>query len=140
MASYSGRNAKVVTASGTISEGIEWTMDITTDLISQATFGDSGWNTVHGAAVTGYAGSMSFIFDRSDTNGQIYLYDAMVAGTKLTDVYFYIDATYYYKPDTVSNADAGLYISSYNVTATTTDVLRVEMSYEGSGPITLTSS
>lgn len=139
MASLMGRNAKVVTASGTITECIDWSLNITTELISQGVMGDDGWNTVHGAGITGYEGSMSFLFDKDDTNGQVYLYDAMVAGTKLTDVHFYVDGTNYYKPDTVSNAAAGLYISSYNVTASTEDVIRLEMGYQGSGPVLLTT-
>lgn len=47
--------------------------------------------------------------------------------------------TNYYTPDTATDADAGIYISSYNITASTTDVLRVEMNYAGSVPVLLSS-
>lgn len=139
MSSYMGRNASVTTTSGIIAELGEWTLDIETELIEEPVFGNNGWNRVHGNAVTAYGGTLTGLFDQSDTNGQIYLYNAMINSTILTDVWFYTTATDYYKPDTVTSADAGLYIASYSVTANTADVLRIEMSYRGNGPIILTS-
>lgn len=139
MASYMGRNAKIVTSSGTIAEMSEWTLDIDTELIEEPVFGNDGWNRVHGNAVTAYGGTMTGLFDQSDTDGQIYLYNAMVASTMLTDVWFYTTATDYYKPDTGASATAGLYIASYSVTANTADVIRIEITYRGNGPIILTS-
>lgn len=139
MSSYMGRSAKIVTASGTVAEMSEFTLDIDTELIEEGVFGNDGWNRVHGASVTAYGGTMTGLFDKSDANGQTYLYNAMINGTKLTDVWLYITLTDYYKPDTVTSPGAGIFISSFNITAATTDVIRVEMTYRGNGPLLLTS-
>jgi endoglucanase Acf2 len=63
----------------------------------------------------------------------------MVNSTKLTDVWLYTTASGYYKPDTVTDATAGMYVSSFSITANTADVLRVEVGFRGNGPILLTS-
>ena len=134
-----GRSAKIVTASGTIAEMSEWTIDIDNELIEEAVFGNDGWNRVHGSAVKAYGGTMTGLLDITDTNGQTYLYNAMVSGTGLTDVHFYVDGTNYYKPDTASSATASLYIGNYSVTAATTDVIRLEITFRGNGPLILTA-
>ena len=139
MATLMGRNAKIVTSSGTIAEMSEWTIDIDNELVEEAVFGNDGWNRVHGSSLKAYGGTMTGLLDITDTNGQTYLYDAMVDGTGLTDVWFYVDAANYYKPDTASNADACLYIGNYSVTAATTDVIRLELTFRGNGPLILTS-
>jgi hypothetical protein len=139
MASLMGRSAKIVTSSGTVAEMYEWTIDIDNELIEEAVFGNDGWNRVHGSSVKAYGGTMSGLLDITDTDGQTYLYNAMVSGTALTDVYFHVDATNYYAPDTASSATASLYIGNYSVTAATTDVIRLEITFRGNGPLILTS-
>lgn len=138
MATMLGKNAKVTTASGTVTEVTSWSLDISASAIEASTMGHDGWNTVHGLDVTGYTGSASLLFDKDDAS-QDLLRDAMIAGTKLTDVKFYVDATNYYTPDTSTRATAGLYVESYSVSADTGAVVGFDMTFKGNGPIHLTS-
>lgn len=139
MATMLGKNAKITTASGTVTETINWSLDIGGSAIEQATMGNDGWNTVHGLGVNSYSGSASLLFDKDDAS-QDLLRAAMLAGTKLTDVKFYIDATNYFTPDTATRAAAGLYIESYAVSADTEAVVGFDMTFKGSGPIHLTTA
>lgn len=134
MATYLGRNASVKLGTVTVSELSEWTLDITADPIKQGTFG-STWGKTHGLAETNWNGSFSGLIDATDTTGQVVLESAVVSGTKINNLRLYIDGTYYYTPDTVRDSSAGCYITSYNTTATHGDVIKVSVSFEGTGPV-----
>lgn len=138
MATYLGRNASVKLGTDTVAELAEWTLNITADAIKQGTFG-STWGKTHGLAETNWNGSFSGLLDISDATGQSVLEDAVISGTKLTNLRLYVDSTSYYTPDTATDADAGCYITSYNSTATHGDVIRVDVSFEGTGPVFQTS-
>ncbi len=130
-----GRLAKIVTSSGTVANMYSWSMTVANDLVTQSVFDDDGWDKVHGSAVKSYSGSMEGLMDKDDTNGQVYLDTAALAGTGLTDVWLYVNATDYYKPDTASNDEAVMYIGNVETTVVTEDVIRITFDYQGSGPI-----
>lgn len=134
MATYLGKNALVKIGNNTIAEMAEWTLNITSDPITQPVFG-STWDKVHGLSITSWDGSVSGLLDMSDTNGQVALNNATISGTKIDDLKLYIDGTKYWAPDTTSDTSAGCYITSMSPTATQGDVLRVSFSFKGTGPI-----
>lgn len=138
MSSYLGRDASVKLGADTVAELAEWTLNITAESIDQGVFG-STWGKTHGLAETNWDGSFSGLLDISDTDGQALLESAVISGTKISNLRLYVDGTSYYTPDTATDANAGCYITSYNSTATHGDVLRVEVSFKGTGPVWQTS-
>jgi len=122
----------------TVSEMSDWSIDIKADVIREDVFGTT-WAKKHGLSATDWSASVNGLVDLTDTNGQIAMENAVVSGTKLTDLRFYIDATNYYTSDTDSDADAGAYITSYNISTAQGDVAKVSISIEGTGPIYRTS-
>lgn len=134
MATYLGKNALVKIGNNTVAEMAEWTLNITSDPITQPVFG-STWDKVHGLSITAWDGSVTGLLDMSDTNGQVALNNATISGTKITDLKLYIDGTKYWAPDTTGDTSAGCYITAMSPTATQGDVLRVSFSFKGTGPI-----
>ena len=97
MATLTGRNAKVVKGSTTISEMGNWTINVTIDQIDTTSFGNTWKKADRG--MTGWEGTASGYLDKSDTSGQVLLETAAFSGTLLTDMKFYIDGSTYYEPD-----------------------------------------
>ena len=134
MATLLGRNATVKLGTVTVAELAEWSLNITADPIEQGVFG-STWGKTHGLAETKWDGSFNGLLDITDSTGQEILENAVVSGTLITDLRLYVDDTNYYAPDTATDADAGCYITSFNSTATHGDVIRLDVSFNGTGPV-----
>lgn len=138
MATYLGANSSVKIGDTIVAALSEWTLDITSDAIKQGVFG-STWGKAHGTGETNWNGSFSGMLDISDTDGQEVLMNAVVSGTLIDDLRLYVDDTTYWAPDTVTDSEAGCYITSYNSTATHGDIIKVSVSFEGTGPVHKTS-
>lgn len=134
MASYLGRNASVKIGTVTVANLSEWTLDLSSDPIVQAVFG-STWDKTHGLSTTSWSGSFSGLLDISDTTGQEVLSDAFVNGTLVDDLRLYINSTTYWAPDTATDSAAGCYITSYSVNTVQGDVIKVSVSFTGTGPV-----
>lgn len=93
-------------------------------------------------AITGldWEGEVSGFFAPSDTNGQKALIAAWKDGTLIQDIRFYYDTNNYWFPDTVADADAGIYIASVEVEADFGDFVKVGFKFTGSGPLDYTES
>lgn len=134
MPTHLGKNASVKIGTNTIAEMAEWTLNITSEPITQPVFG-SAWDKVHGLSITSWDGTITGLLDVTDTNGQLALNNATISGTKITDLKIYVDSTKYWAPDTTADAAAGCYITSMSPTAAQGDVLRVSFNFKGTGPI-----
>lgn len=134
MASYVGRNASVKVNDTLIAGMAEFTITATAETIDGEQFGDQ-FRRVHGTGLIGWGGSITGYLDHTDTTGQDVVHNAAVSGTKLTSFKLYINTTDYYYPDTVAFADAGVYITSEEITAATNDVTRVSFNFEATGPM-----
>lgn len=124
-----GRNASVKLDSGsnTVTDLYNWSIDITSDPIEQATFGDT-WNDIHGLGVNKWSGSFEGIFDPDDTNGQVALRTAQLNSTVVSGVRFYMDSsTHYY--------EGNVYITTHNVSTDPEDVVRVTFNFSGTGEL-----
>lgn len=127
-----GRNASVKLDAGvnTVSDLYNWSLDLTSDPITQPVFGDI-WSITHGLAVNNWSGSFDGIFDEDDTNGQIALRNAQINGTVVSGVRFYLDtSTHYYEGD--------VYITSHNPNTSTDDVARITFNFQGTGELAFT--
>ena len=136
MATLLGRNAKVTIGEDTIAEMASWDLEISADAIIEPVFGDT-WTKTHGLATTGWTATATGLLDITDAAGQTVLRNATISGTKLTTVRFYVDATNYYTSS--SGNGYGCYVTSHAPAVAQGDVARVSYSFQGSGPIELTS-
>lgn len=126
-----GRNASVQLDAGTntVQDLYNWSIDITSDPITQPVFGDT-WDTTHGLGINKWTGSFEGIFDESDTDGQVALRSAQLGSTVVSGVRFYMDAaTNYYSGD--------LYITTHNVNTDPEDVVRITYNFSGTGELSL---
>lgn len=132
-----GKNATVKLGTDTVSSQSTWNMAIETDMITSQVFGED-WDLNH-VGNQRWSGSFDGLCISGDTTGQDVLQNAAVSGTKITTLRLYEDATYYWTPDTVTNSDAGCYISNYNTTAAQGDLVKVSFTITGHGPVYKTS-
>ena len=139
MAHKAGRDASFKVGSNTVENVISWSLEITNDPITENTMGSNGWTQTFGVSTTSWTATVDLIYDPTDTNGQMTIYDAVVSGTKLTNLNFYEDATNYYTSNTGLDADAGAYITGFPITTNAGDVARVSINIQGSGPLHRTS-
>jgi len=130
MATLTGRNAKVMKGSTTLSEMGTWGINITIDAIDTTSFGSTWKKTDRG--MTGWEGTASGYLDKADTSGQVALETAAFSGTLVTDLKFYIDTSTYYAPS-ASSADAGVYLTGYNIGQDKAGVATVEFTFSGVG-------
>lgn len=142
MATYNGRNARVTVGSTPVlvTELNEWTLDMTADEIDTTVFGN-GWKKSD-VGMKGFSGSLKGYLDPLDTTGQAVLETAFLAGTLVSDLRFYVkytttsgDDNIYYTPDTTTDANAGMRITSFNVGQAHNGVATLSMSFSGSGPV-----
>jgi hypothetical protein len=82
-----------------------------------------------------WTASISGHIDLDDSQQQT-LRTAARAGTKITDIRFYVDSTSYYYVDTLTDTEACCFISSFSVADEHTGVVSFDMQVTGSGPIT----
>lgn len=138
MSTYVGRDAAFKVGTDTVAEITDWSIEVTADVIREDVFGDT-WAKKHGLAATDWSATVNGLVDLTDTNGQVALENAVISGTKMSTLRFYVDGTDYYTSDTGSDADAGAYITSYSPGTAQGDVARVSISIEGTGPLYKTS-
>ena len=133
MGVYTGRNAKVTFGTTEIADCVEYTMRIDNDLLREKVFGNNGWATTAGSAGLEASGSMSGLINTADTDGQVYLENACISGTKVTNFRLYVNPTDYWASNTGADADAGVYFGNYEVTANAGDIVRFtcEFSFDG---------
>ncbi len=128
MATLSGRNAKIMKGSTVIAEMGTWNINLTPDNIDTSSFG-SIWKKSQ-VGMTGWEGAASGFLDKTDTSGQVALETAAFAGTLVTDLKFYVDASTYYAPS-ASSSSAGILIGGYNISHDKAGVATVEFTFTG---------
>lgn len=139
MGVYVGRECKATLGSTTISEMTDYNFSIEAPLLGEDTFGNDGFNTVAGAGTKSAKGSMSGLTDTSDTEGQVILENAVISGTKITNLQLYVNDTEYWCSDTALRTTAGVYFSNYNTTVAAGDIVKFSVDFEFNGPIHKTS-
>ena len=110
-----------------------WNVNVSLDMADQTSQGDNWKSALPGAA--GWSGNFAIYFVAGNTE-QKAIFDNIVTatpGTKLTDINFILDAT--------ANALTGdIYITGLNVGAEMGGVVAADVSFQGDGALTLTSS
>jgi hypothetical protein len=127
-----GKNASLRLASGLILRMTGWSITQSTEFQDITSFGDTYIKRVPN--YQGWTASATGIIDL-DSDGQQQLWQYMKSQTKITTIRFYIDANTYYGPDTVTDSEAGVYISSITHNAENKNVQTFTIAFEGFGSI-----
>lgn len=93
MSAYSGILGKVVLSSDTVQNIKEWGLDIKNDIQDDTEFTDTWKSNLPG--LLGASGSFKGCMDPDDTNGQVALDTAMLAGTTVA-LKLYVNTTNYW--------------------------------------------
>lgn len=149
MATYNGREARV-TVNATTTEAIvteigNWSVNREAEEIDTTAFGD-GWSKSD-VGMKKWSGSLSGFYDPADATGQQVLENAFLAGSLVSDIRFYLeysetsgDTIKYIAPDTASDSNAGLRITSMNTEIDKNGVASLEVNFSGSGPLKVTQT
>lgn len=93
MTALAGKAGKVVVGAATVAEIDSWEYTPTMDLIDKTPF--LATSKSHIAGLNDGSGSFKGRHDMTDTNGQLALRNAQLAGTQVT-LKLYVDATHFY--------------------------------------------
>jgi hypothetical protein len=98
MATIAGKGASVKIGANTVAELDTWEYNPTIDLIEKTPFLAN--SKTHQAGLADGSGSLKGRHDQTDTNGQVALRTAMLAGTQVT-MLLYVDGTHKYTVPTL---------------------------------------
>lgn len=93
MAALAGKYGKVVVGAATVAEMDSWEFTPTTDLMPKTKFLDTAKSNI--AGLNDGSGNFKGRHDMTDTNGQVALRNAQLAGTQVT-LKLYVNGTNYY--------------------------------------------
>jgi len=135
MTTYNGRNALITVDSDTVAEMASWSLDLSNDEIDTTAFG-STWKKSD-VGMRGWSLSISGHYDPSNTLGQGIIEAAWAAGSLLSSVRAYVNASHYWTPDwTTDVTNAGGRVTSYALNQAHDAVAGISFTLSGSGPIT----
>jgi len=135
MTTYNGRNALITVDSDTVAEMASWSLDLSNDEIDTTAFG-STWKKSD-VGMRGWSLSISGHYDPSNTLGQGIIEAAWAAGSLLSSVRAYVNASSYWTPDwTTDVTNAGGRVTSYALNQAHDAVAGISFTLSGSGPIT----
>jgi predicted secreted protein len=123
MAILAGNAGSLKLGANTVLEIKNWKVDPKSDLKDSTSFGDTWKEQV--LALKSWTASAEGSYDITDTNGQLALHTAALAGTSVTPK-FYVDSTHYY---------SGTAFVNISISAPVDDIVKVSYSFEGSGAL-----
>lgn len=119
-----GRLGKLMKGTSVVALVQNFSIDMRSDWLETTSLQDNAKKYVSG--LHEYTGRAEFFFDPSDTN-QLAIHNAMINGTKLTDIKFYIDNTHYYSGD--------LWITGQSVSVPVGDIIRLSCDFRFDGTL-----
>jgi len=130
MGVINGRDGQVWLGDNVTAELKEWSITDEMDIAKSTSKGSDYAHKFPG--IKDWKASCKFLFDPTDTNGQMALRTAYSNSTKITDIKFFVNAaTGYYAPDLAANADAGCYIKSVKVNSPESGAVTYDVEIEG---------
>lgn len=144
MSTFSGRDGKITLgdpgAEHIIAEMGNFTVNRSADEIDTTAFGDG--NKKSDVGMKSFSGSMQGNYDPTDTDGQAAVELAYETGSLLGDIRFYVqhsttsgDRVIYFTPDTDTDPNAGMRVTSLEVSVDKSDVGKINIQLSGSGPV-----
>lgn len=131
MNTKSGTDATVKIGTTTVLALASWSFTDEREALKAPVFGDT-FNKVHGMGSRNISGSVSGYLATDDTTGQDVLVTAYEGGTTVSGFKLYVDDAIYFHADG-TDANDGVYITSYNISAAQNEIIPVEFSFEIGG-------
>lgn len=120
-----GKNGSVKIGANTVAELDEWTYTPATDLINKEAFLSTSKS--HIAGLNDGTGSFKGRHDMTDTNGQLALRNAQLAGTQVT-LLLYVDATHKYTVPAL--------IKAHPIKAAVNGAVEIQFDFQADGDVT----
>src|SRR5512147_2725752 len=93
MAVIKGNAGNIKLSTNAVAEMRDWSLEVSQEFVDTTAFGDTMREQT--ATFASWSGSASGSYDITDTNGQLALQTAWLAGSTVTPR-FYVDSTHYY--------------------------------------------
>jgi hypothetical protein len=143
MATYSGRYGQITLNADTTEETIQelntWSLNTTAGTTDTSSFGDV-WGKSN-VGILNWNGTASGFYDPEQTTQQ-QIWNRLVDGGLMGYLWLYTlwsetsgDKLLYWKPDLISDPNAGARITGFNTGQTSGGVGTFDFSFDGSGPI-----
>ena len=124
-----GRHGQVKLDDVVIANLSNWKLSIKQALIDVSHFGNDGWDEVV-AGNCSFEGSFEGSYDKSDTNGQMAIQEAIVSGQDL-DIDFIID-----KNDETDKYTGKVKIETIDIDTSPKEVVKISVKFKGNGALT----
>ena len=89
-----GNAASIRVVANKVLECQNWSLDIGQEMVDTTSFGDTFREQT--ATFATWSATAKGNYDITDTTGQLLLHTAVLAGSVVSDVRFYVDGTHYY--------------------------------------------
>lgn len=124
-----GRHGQVKIANTVVASLSNWKLSIKQTLIDISHFGNDGWDEVV-AGNCSFEGSFEGSYDKSDTQGQMKMQNAIVSGEDLV-IDFIVD-----KNDATDKYVGKVKIETIDIDTSPKEVVKISVKFKGNGALT----
>lgn len=124
-----GRHGQVKIADTVVASLSNWKLSIKQTLIDISHFGNDGWDEVV-AGNCSFEGSFEGSYDKSDTQGQMKMQNAIVSGEDL-EIDFIVD-----KNDATDKYVGRVKIETIDIDTSPKEVVKISVKFKGNGVLT----
>lgn len=124
-----GRHGQVKIADTVVASLSNWKLSIKQTLIDISHFGNDGWDEVV-AGNCSFEGSFEGSYDKSDTQGQMKMQNAIVSGEDL-EIDFIVD-----KNDATDKYVGRVKIETIDIDTSPKEVVKISVKFKGNGALT----
>lgn len=124
-----GRHGQVKIANTVVASLSNWKLSIKQTLIDISHFGNDGWDEVV-AGNCSFEGSFEGSYDKSDTQGQMKMQNAIVSGEDL-EIDFIVD-----KNDATDKYVGRVKIETIDIDTSPKEVVKISVKFKGNGALT----
>ena len=124
-----GRHGQVKIANTVVASLSNWKLSIKQSLIDVSHFGNDGWDEVV-AGNCSFEGSFEGSYDKSDTQGQMKMQNAIVSGEDL-EIDFIVD-----KNDATDKYVGRVKIETIDIDTSPKEVVKISVKFKGNGALT----
>ena len=124
-----GRHGQVKIADTVVASLSNWKLSIKQTLIDISHFGNDGWDEVV-AGNCSFEGSFEGSYDKSDTQGQMKMQNAIVSGEDLV-IDFIVD-----KNDATDKYVGRVKIETIDIDTSPKEVVKISVKFKGNGALT----
>lgn len=120
-----GNAGNIKLGTNAVAEMKDWTLEVSQEFVDVTAFGDT--MRAQMPSFASWSGTASGSYDITDTNGQLALQTAWLAGSEVTTARFYVDSSKYYT--------GNCYVSA-SISAAVDNVVQVSYTFTSSGALT----